>query len=445
MNPTRGLVFLLALTLGCSADTGQKVGISGTVSRGGTAKPAGDGARVTHVMAVTASSQNTRRVLAEVAADGSFALEVDPARPWVIVFLDATKIGADMILGIFKAQELDSLPPRAGATDVQLGNVSLVDGAASGDVSYTALLAALGIDAATAADVGALDDVCLRYVNPDVDGDGVIDATQPGHEFGLDFHVQLALDTAGRRATVADLVSAFLPEDSWPTYGGTGIYVSFPHAYAESGHATVRFDEPAAVSRYGANPGMTWIPAGTEISGAEIIANHYGDMRSFGVYALPGRQLPQGRYRFAIDGRELTFEHVRTSSDAMLSGTQGFILPFVRLVPTETGCRTACTIARVEYEWRRHVDGLWRAATAEELALLTADQGGYLSIRRGRDDSDDVVGVAIPVEAPAGTLDAPGIVGMSSADICHLGLSVDDKLGMRAFAGIANSPGTCGE
>lgn len=448
MKPQRVVSLALALlALACNTDSGQKVGISGRVSRpvGASAKPlASDGARVTHVMAVTASSQNVQRVLAEVDADGQFALDVDAARPWVVVFLDATRVGSDMVLGVFRAQALDTLPATAEASDVRLGNVAVIDGAASGDVPYASLLAALGLDAAAAADVGEVDDVCLRYVNPDVDADGVIDVEQEGHGFGLDFHVQLAMLVDGRAATVADLVGAFLPEDTVPSYGGTGIYVSYPQGYAGEEGAAVRFDDDATIVRTGASGGVTWVAAGTPISGSSLVGNRYGDMRSFGVFAAPGHPLPQGTYRFTVGGRTLTFDRVRTPSDMMLAGVHGYLLPFIKLVPSDPSCRGRCALAGVEYEWRRLVDGAWRRATEEELALFVGDQGGYLSVRRGSELNGEGLGVVIPAAPAAGRLEGKAFEGLWSTDLCHLGLSVDDKLGIRAFAGIANSPGSCG-
>jgi hypothetical protein len=38
---------------------------------------------------------------------------------------------------------------------------------------------------------------------------------------------------------------------------------------------------------------------------------------------------------------------------------------------------------------------------------------------------------------------AAELAAMTSDQVCHLGLSYDDKLGMRMFGGIANAPGTC--
>src|SRR5262245_43913727 len=56
---------------------------------------------VTHVMAVDPSSQNPRPVTAPVSGGGTFSLPLEPGRPWVLVFVDSSRAGADMIAGIF--------------------------------------------------------------------------------------------------------------------------------------------------------------------------------------------------------------------------------------------------------------------------------------------------------------------------------------------------------
>ncbi|HSO37928.1 MAG TPA: hypothetical protein VLT33_35615, partial [Labilithrix sp.] len=185
--------------------------------------------RVTHVMGVTPSSQNTRRVVAKVDAQGKFALDLDPSRLWVLVFVDASKVGSEMVVGVFRAKGLDTMAPtKKGSTD--LGEVTAKDGAAEVSLPYEDLLSALGIDAASALFLSSIDDMCLRVVNPDVDGDGTIDALEPGPaDYRLDFHVQFAMRT-DHVVSVSDMVDAFLPDTVTLTYRGTGIYTSFMRA-----------------------------------------------------------------------------------------------------------------------------------------------------------------------------------------------------------------------
>lgn len=104
----------------------------------------------------------------------------------------------------------------------------------------------------------------------------------------------------------------------------------------------------------------------------------------------------------------------------------------------------------------KRADGNWVMATAGELGLIVGDAGGYISIVKGLDGGTERVSFVIPVDSVAGTipwsaaaahlegLDAAALAGMRTSQICHLGLSYDDKLGMRMFSGIANAPGTCG-
>src|SRR5206468_425216 len=79
---------------------------------------------VTHVMAVTPSSQDITRVVAPIEADGTFQLQLAPDRAWVLVFIDSTRVGKDMILGIFKAGAMDSLAPTRGG-HADLGHVAI--------------------------------------------------------------------------------------------------------------------------------------------------------------------------------------------------------------------------------------------------------------------------------------------------------------------------------
>ena len=76
---------------------------------------------------------------------------------------------------MFKSSALDTLVP-AAAGAANLGTVTVDGGTSKASISTTFadLLSALGLDSATATTIGAIDDVCLRYVNPDIDGDGTI-------------------------------------------------------------------------------------------------------------------------------------------------------------------------------------------------------------------------------------------------------------------------------
>ena len=421
----------------------------------------GDGGvekHVSHVMAITPSSQNTQRVVSEVDATGAFSLDLDPARLWVLVFVDSSKIGSDMIAGVFRAQGLDTVAPlHTGGVD--LGAVSTTDGTATASLSYDDLLAALGIDAASALFLGSIDDMCLRYVNPDVDGDGVIDALQKNPpSYLLDFHVQFALRT-DRSVAVDDMFDAFLPDTVTLSYGGTGIYASFPKtAFADGWEASrwASFDEEI---HYAPNGGMSGggplvAMPGSNIAASDISVTSFGDYSSLGAFAVPGFDMPNGNYRFGAGSKTLTFTNVRTATDARLAAASDFIMPFIRFVRTDPSCTTACAISTIDYEWRKRTDAGWITATAGEVALVAGDQGGFLSIRLDNDMNKNI-GFTLPATSVTGTVpwgmamtpDAAtkvAAVHATTSDLCHIGLSYDDKMGMRYFGAISDAVGTCG-
>jgi len=407
--------------------------------------------RVTHVVAVTPSSQDTRRVVAEVTAEGRFAVDLDPARLWVLVFVDATRVGVDMVVGVYRASDLDALAPmKKGALD--LGDVTAADGVATGTAGYGEVLTAMGLDPAAALLLEQVDDACTRVVNPDVDANGVIDALEEGKDYRLDFHVQFEMRTPAP-VVVSDMVGAFLPASTSIAYRGTGIYTSFPAKVAPAGWQTslsASFEEDLHYSPLGGGaPGAPrTASAGASVPGSHLLVSGYGDYGSVGLLAVPGYDMPQGTYRFVLGGHTLTFAHVQTRSDAQLAAADSFLMPFVRFVKADPSCTTSCAMGSFDYEWRRRTGAGWRAATEAEIAIVAGEKGGFLSFWRGGDSSKSV-GFAIPTTAagsvPWSAAVTPGGAGEPAriADLCHIGLSYDDKLGMRYFGGIGDAPGTC--
>lgn len=417
--------------------------------------PGGESLRVVdHVVAVTPSSTSQRRVVSTVGADGSFSLDIDAASPWVLVFVDSTRVGADMIAGVFGAGTLDALTPTStGAFD--LGDVTVADGEAAAGVSYSDLLAALGLDAAAAYYLGAIDDVCLRYVNPDIDGDGLLDALEDkNHRFLLDFHVQRAMFEDGASATIADVVGRFLdPDLTESSFGGTGVYFSVP-AEVWSGSRDEAALSFSADLHYQGDSGAETAPAGTPVTGADLIDNDFGDMRGVGVGAAPGFDMPQGVYQAELGSNTFTFTGVATLTDAELATAEGTLLPFVRFAPLDPNCVEACQIAALDVEWRKRVPDGWVLATDAELALTVGMDGGFASLVVGSDSSIQSIGIRLPASPTASVawdaanaflfeIDAEAFAALTTDQLCHFGLSYDDRLGMRHFAGIANAPGTC--
>jgi hypothetical protein len=80
-----------------------------------------------------------------------------------------------MIVGVFHAKGLATLAPRKKA-QVSFGDMTVKYGIVEAPVPYENLLSAMGIDEASALYLSSVDDISLRMVNPDIDGNGRIDA-----------------------------------------------------------------------------------------------------------------------------------------------------------------------------------------------------------------------------------------------------------------------------
>jgi hypothetical protein len=415
---------------------------------------------VTDVLALTPSSQSFERRLASVASDGSFQIDLTPGRIWLLAFLDRSRVGDDMLISVFSSETLDSLVPTSSGT-LSLGAVAITSSTATAAVSYDALLQGLGLDPALALELGAIDDVCLRYVNPDIDGNGIIDALEPMRRFMLDFHVQLEATSAGRRLTVADAVGQFYAAASTQLrHQGTVVAVAYETAFSAADPRTqgsIRFDAPF----YGMSsspmgpPTDVEFPAGTPINGDALIVHGFSGMNSFGAWGRAGAELPQGNYRFELASQAMTFTHVRTRSAAAFAAAEGFVLPFVRFDQVDPACTSACAIASISYEWRRHSAGAWQPATPEQLQVFAPEEGGVLSIQRGPQQLGQRIMAFLPRTSVTGSIPwaaaslrlegaSPGdVVNTTTAQLCHVGLSVDDALGMRYFVSMDDAPGTC--
>src|SRR5262245_20979832 len=69
--------------------------------------PAAGERTISHVMAVNPQSASAQRSLAAVAGDGSFSLAIETGKPYVLVFVDDTAVGADMAVAVLRAGTLD--------------------------------------------------------------------------------------------------------------------------------------------------------------------------------------------------------------------------------------------------------------------------------------------------------------------------------------------------
>ncbi len=454
MATSRGLVMaLIAAAMACGSGNDQLT-ISGRVAaRAARSRdPAAPGERtITHVMAVDPESASPHRSLAAVGADGGFELGLDVGRPYVLVFVDDTAVGADMAVAVFRAGTLDTLSPQL-AGHLALGDVTVdpTTQTATAGIAYTDLLAQLGLSAAAAEYLGSIDDLSLRYTNPDIDGDGQIDAQQ-GRSYALDFHIRANLrigSSAGRNVTVDDVTDQFLaesgPDVATPVFNLASIYVLYPAALDATPYVS---PGPPPALQHGAAFSATQADGSTPSAMGSFSSLSFGDTAGWGpdydYERAPGTELPGAggspatlTYTLGAIGRTLTFTNVVTRTRASLTNT-GTLAIFVRLVTVNQ------RYTQIDYRWMKRASATaWVPATAEEIALTIGGDGGYVTFHRAPSWHDEF-GAVIPPQ-PSGSI-AWSWAATGPGDVCGLAVSYDDKLGLRHFIGGADpNPGvTC--
>jgi len=339
-----GFVFA-TLTAACASPDATTATFHGSV-----------GTAVTHVMAVSPVDGDLQKVVVPTS-DGEFSVEVEPGRPWALVFVDANRTGAKMVTGVLRSDTLDTFLPEA-AGEVELGYISFDGREATMAGSSNSLDTALGLSRRTLATLGGLDDIALRYANPDIDGDGLLDIDQ-GHVARLELHVEYELTAAGRAAIPDDFIVR--PQQMGYDHVGTGIYGRLPDQFApvDRETASVTFGQPFYGYAYG--PFTAPVKAGQPVTDLT-----YGDSRTFGVFARPDHPVPYGDYHFQSGDDHLDFTLVRPPTEML----RHQVMPRIRFVPKQEGCTSQCAIDSIAFTWARNTDDGWIALTTEEASAL---------------------------------------------------------------------------
>ncbi|MDB4975787.1 MAG: hypothetical protein JWN48_4128 [Myxococcaceae bacterium] len=410
---------------------------------------------VTHIMAVNPSSANPVRYLAPIADDGSFSIEIDLNKPWIIVLVDSHRVGSDMVAGVLRAADfdLDSLAAtRAGA--LELGDLSVdpSSGAARATILTSDLLTALGLSEAAARLLGAMDDISLRYVNPDVDGNGKIDV-QEGVRYTLDFHLRYSMIANGQMVTLKDLLNSFSKETiTEARYGlGSAIALWDPMRFGSTTAADYRIRFPMSAGTFQAPPLQGSFAAGEWIDQDSYFYTSAGS-NTLGISFDQTEPFPVGTYVFEVKGTALTFTEVRTHTLAELNSSDDLIIPFLKVNAPDTACSDwSCPVSGLDYRWMKHTESGWTLASEEEIALIIPQQGGFLGFQPSGDPSkrleyvipghptSGTIPFALPNNRQGGVADAE-IAALTVGQLCHLGVSYDDTLGMRIFQGWQQSP-----
>ncbi len=410
-NMTR-LGFVFASLAACTYPTDDSVArFHGSVGNG-----------VTHVMAVSPIAGDVQKVVAPVEF-GGFSISVDPGRPWAMVFVDSTRVGSQMVNGVLRSDTLDTFLPEQGG-DVDLGDISIDGRDATMAGSSEALDSALGLSRRTLATIGGLDDIALRYANPDVDGDGVIDVEQ-NRAARLEMLVEYGLTAAGRKAVPDDFIVR--ADRMGYDHLGTGIYGRLPDTFGEVDreHASVTFDQPF----YGFAAGPFTAPIKP---GEPVTELTYGDSRTFGVFARPDHPVPSGDYRFQSGGQSLEFTLVRPPTEMIMHQ----VMPRIRFVPVVPGCEQACAVASIEFRWARNTEAGWVTLTDEETHAMqpvgTIDILSTTGARR----------YELPVGVATGSvpwqLDIYRADPITTADMTYINVGFQLRPGMKMYASLGD-------
>lgn len=469
-----GVVACVLGVAGCGSSSSTAASSSGTGSGSGTGSSAtaytvsgtlgsltvssslskSTSGTVTNVMAVSPSVGAVSCKQATVGSNGTFSIDLTGLKPWLLFFFDSSRSGSSMFLGRFTSSTWDALTPGSETGSADLGTVSIdsASGTASSTKSFGDLISAFGMDSTMASFMGGLDDVLRRYSNPDMDGDGSVDCntTDNTAKFILDFHVRFNMEINSANATIADAIDTYLSDSVVATYTGTGIYLAYPTSFSTATTGSVTFQDSAVTTSEG---GV--IPANTATNA--VTDNSFSGAYGFGPNTTSTSELPSGTIVFSFGGKTLTFTDVRTPTLAEITAPTGRIFPFIKFVKSSSGCTSNCTLASVDYKWMKKTETGWTAASSSEVSVAVASAGGTISLRVGSDsNTSKVLQITIPKTAASGSIpwtssSAANVTGITATEfdaltttqLCHLGLSYDDQLGMRYFEGIQNAAGTC--
>lgn len=415
---TNKLPAALAVLAGCAAPSDGDFHVVGRLA---------DPSAVTHVIAWN-TDLGTRVVIdlkADGMPDGELDLAVAPGRGWGITFANAERSGAAMRVATLRVGELDALWPRA-AGHVDLGTITFSDLTATSTTPVAEIVAALGWTDDDAAHLGRTDDLALRYANPDIDGDGVIDALQ-AHTYTLELGAHFRLQAGDRDLVIADLVRDVAP--SGLRLLGTDILVGVP-ASASMSDATFLLDEPFYGTALG--PNTAAVPARTPIGEPHV---RFGQPGSglVGLVASPEHPIPRGRYQVDLPDRTLAFTDVHPPRTTMLEAASAHAVPFLRIRPTVAHCEHDCSIAALDLSWWRATAFGWMPAPAPGDARID-----IVASLRGK-----AVALAAELDRAASSLawqDMPTkgsgmlyqeLAYISTTDLCYVAVSYRSELGMR--------------
>jgi hypothetical protein len=315
---------LLVAVSACAAQSDDTLQISGQLT---------DSSQVTHVIATNVDTGE--RVVVDMKSDGEPDGRFRVMLPsgdgaWIVTFADASKTGEAMRVATLQSGGIDAFSAPEGGV-LELGKVRFDGHLAHGTMTWESLAKVLGTTVDGVRARALVDDLALRYSNPDVDGNGKLDALE-GHSFVLDFAGTYELSPAGQPTRyLGTAIEAGVPSDM-------GMHVAT---------GTVQFQAPFYGTALGDNTPM--IEAGVRIGQPHIKFGQLDGTSLVGVVASPERDVPTGSYAFGFDNGALTFSDVGVPAAAKLADPS--TMAGLRLTPTVAGCTSDCAIDALDIAW----------------------------------------------------------------------------------------------
>jgi hypothetical protein len=397
---------------------------------------------ITHVMAVSPATANAQTVVAAVGSDGKFSLALTSGKPYIIVFVAQNGVltGPNMIVSSVKisANDLDTLPI-AKAAAIDLGTVTAdgTTGQATPSTNLTTLLTALGVTAGEATYIGAIDDLALRMSNPDVDGNGVIDALE-GKSFGMDWHVRSDVKKADTTLLRLSDVENQMPaaSDVVLNWTLTSAYAVYPQSFDNTNYVGNSGVDTSLVN------GGAFASSGTAVAPTSMSGGAFGTSRQWGPdYNMASQEMGASdavsTFTYTLGSKTLKYSNVKTKTKSLLNA-DGVMLPFVKF-NTTTGKLTGIT-----FQWKKRSGSTWVDASATEIGLVVQSSGAYLKLYTAKSSGiENGLAFTIPSTSASGTIavaaaqntNVSNINTIALSDICMTAMSYDDKMGLRLFAG----------
>jgi hypothetical protein len=419
----------VAFTTGCATDADGALHLSGRLEQP---------EKVTHIIATNPAT--SERLVIDMKADnqpdGAFEIALPTGSSWIVTMADANKRGADMRVATLQTAGIDAFSSKTGGS-IDFGSVHFSNGFAHGTNDWPELESAIGVDETTIKQMAEADDLALRYSNPDVDDDGVIDALQQRTyrlELGGTYHMQ----RDGRELAISDLVSGIRNSAS-VRFVGTSITASVPRAMnMDVQTATVTFQTPFYGTALG--PSTPMVAAGVKIGQPHVKFGELNGDPLVGVVANPAREAPHGTYKFGFDRGTLTFTDVNAPSAASLMAASDYSVPFVQIRTTQPACVVDCDISSVDITWMKMTADGWTKAAAPldaKLDFVARMNGKNTYLTTSFVDGQTSIQWQDMPLANSGLL-RNELSYISTAGLCYVAVSYASELGVKLTSQVQN-------